>query len=458
MEKQYKIHFLGIGGVSQSALALFFRYRGNFVSGSDICESENTRRLQSVGIPVEIAGVSSFLKDADIVVVSASIGENDKELLLAKSLNKTIVSRAKALAEFAKTFEKIICVSGTHGKTTTTGMIAKIFCDAGKNPTVHVGGSFDFLNGNFLIGGSKYFITEACEYKDGFLNFESDISVVLNVQKDHMDYFKTLENLQNSFRKFANQTKQGGLVVCNADDFSDFCNLHAKVLGVSVCGKGDFCAENINEYEPGKYEFDCVFQNENLGRVRLGVFGLHNVSNALSAICVALNENIDFCVIQQSLLNFRGAKRRFEDCGELFGTKLVLDYAHHPTEIRATIGLAKQVVCGDVFVVFQPHTYSRTKLLLDDFKTCFSLAKEVLVFKTYGAREQPQEGVDHIVLAREIEKNNPKSKAFESYVEMLKYVFPKLKPGDMLLVLGAGDIDGFLTFVKKIYQKTHEKL
>lgn len=457
MEKKYRIHFLGIGGISQSAIALILKSKGHFVTGSDCTKNLQTKKLEEVGISVTIDGVSPFIKDADVIVQSASIHDDDKELMLAKKLGKRVISRAEALGFLSKKYEKVISISGSHGKTTTTGMIAKIFCDANKNPTVHVGGNLPFLNGNVRVGGKEFFITEACEYVNSFLEFESDIAVILNVQKDHLDFFKNFRNIKKSFNQFAKNTKSNGLVVFNFDDPNAHINFEQRNISFSQEGKGIVCAKNIKEYSKGKFEFDCHFLGTNLGKIRLGVFGKHNISNALASICVALQEGIEFSSIQKSLFEFEGAKRRFERFGDLFGTMLVHDYAHHPTEIRATISLAKEVVSGDIFVIFQPHTFSRTKLLLKEFKTCFRGAKEVLLFKTYSARENPEEGIDQNALARELVLSGEKASAFEDYLSMLKHVFPHLKKGDMLLVLGAGDIENFLPFVKEKYEMITSK-
>lgn len=452
MKKYDKVHFLGIGGISQSALALILKSQGVGVSGSDIVESETVTRLRKNGIDITINGVSGALYGSDLVVKTASIPDNDKELLLAKKLNKTIITRAELLGEIAKTYRKVISISGTHGKTTTTGMIAKIFCDAGKNPTVHIGGEFDFMNGNLRVGGQDYFITEACEYVDSFLCLKSDISVILNIQKDHLDYFKNFSNIKKSFKKFAQNTKLGGIVVYNGDDIG-LLGVRANNIAYSISNKGILTAKNIIEYVPGKYSYDCYFLGTLLGRVYLGVYGEHNISNSLSAICVGLNEGIAFDSMARSLFDYCGAKRRFESYGELFGTLLVHDYAHHPAEIVATIRLAKHIAKGDLYVVFQPHTFSRTKLLLKDFKTCFKGAKEVFVYKTYGARETAEQGLGHIGLTKELKNSGVCATAFNNYLSMLKFIFPKLKSGDILLVLGAGDIVNFLSYVKGCYKR-----
>lgn len=452
MKKYDKVHFLGIGGISQSALALILKSQGVYVSGSDIVESETVTRLRKNGIDITINGVSGALYGSDLVVKTASIPDNDKELLLAKKLNKTIITRAELLGEIAKTYRKVISISGTHGKTTTAGMIAKIFCDAGKNPTVHIGGEFDFMNGNLRVGGQDYFITEACEYVDSFLCLKSDISVILNIQKDHLDYFKNFSNIKKSFKKFAQNTKPGGIVVYNGDDIG-LLGVRANNIAYSISNKGILTAKNIIEYVPGKYSYDCYFLGTLLGRVYLGVYGEHNISNSLSAICVGLNEGIAFDSMARSLFDYCGAKRRFESYGELFGTLLVHDYAHHPAEIVATIRLAKHIAKGDLYVVFQPHTFSRTKLLLKDFKTCFKGAKEVFVYKTYGARETAEQGLGHIGLTKELKNSGVCATAFNNYLSMLKFIFPKLKSGDILLVLGAGDIVNFLSYVKGCYKR-----
>lgn len=452
MEKINHIHFLGIGGISQSAIALILKNKGYYITGSDKVKSKETIRLEKAGIPVKIDGISEKIKDADIVVVSAAICKEDRELCLARMLGKTIISRAEALGKLAQTYKKVISISGSHGKTTTTGMVAKIFCDADKNPTVHIGGNLSFIDQNVRIGGDDYFITEACEYVDSFLCLKSDISVILNIQKDHLDYFKNFANINKSFTKFAKNTKENGLVVYNFDDKRTNKKYFEKSISYSANGKGVLSAQNIYEYMPGKFAFDCFFLSHCLGTVKLGVFGKHNISNALASICCGLECGINFQNISKSLYEFNGVKRRFESYGDLFQTNLIHDYAHHPTEIKATISLAKEITNGDVFVVFQPHTYSRTKLLLKDFKTCFKGAKEVLVYKTYSARETEDMGIDEKTLAMELEKSGEKAKSFDSYLEMLKYIFPHLKPFDTLLVLGAGDIEGFLPYVLKKYK------
>lgn len=450
MNKNIKrIHFLGIGGISQSALAIILKAQGYKVSGSDKIESETTQKLEELGIPVCINSISKHLYCANLVVVTGAIKEDDKELILAKKLGLKIVPRAKMLGMITKQYKNVISVAGTHGKTTTTGMISKIFLDAKKNPTIHIGGNMQEIDRNVNVGEKEFFITEACEYQDSFLSLKSDVSVILNVQPDHLDYFKNFDNIKKSFKKFADNTKKNGVVVYNRDDENARLNYKQNVVSYSLDGFGVVSAKNIKEYEKGKYQFSCYVLGNMLFTCKLNVYGKHNVYNALASISVALYYGIDKQIIKKSLESFKGIKRRFEDYGFKNGVKIIHDYAHHPTEIQAIIKTTKGLTKKDVYVVFQPHTYSRTKLLYDEFLNCFKGAKEVLVYKVYSAREKESEGTNEKELARGLSLNGEKSFSFDNYKEMKESILSKVKEGDILLVLGAGDIESFAAYLKK---------
>jgi len=445
MEKIKNIHFLGIGGISQSALAIILKDFGYFVSGSDATNTRTIARLEEVGIPVTIGAVSPYIEKCDLVVVSAAIKDDDIELIKCKTLNKHIISRADALGFVSRKFRNVISVAGSHGKTTTTGMISKIFLEANKNPTIHIGGELNCIKSNVLVGNKDYFITEACEYVDSFLNLKSDVSVILNVQEDHMDYFKTFSNLKKSFTKFANKTKKGGLVVFNADDVNAYLKHSRLAVGFSVEGKGLVNAYNIKEYQKGKYCFNVKMLGLRLGKFKIGAYGKHNVYNALASIIVALYFGINLKDIKRGLYKFTGVKRRFELYGVKKGVMVVHDYAHHPTEIKATLDLAKRVK-RRVHIVFQPHTYSRTKALLDEFAYCFRGAESISVYKTYPAREDKSQGVDQNGLVSHIVKKGDVAYAFENYDKMLEHLTLRMYKGDMLLILGAGDIESFAKY------------
>ena len=435
MNKNIKnIHFLGIGGISQSALAVILKSQGYNVSGSDKVESLTTKKLQTLGIPVSINSVSEFIYNAHLVVVTGAVKEDDKELILAKKLGLNVVSRAKMLGMLAKQYKNVISVAGTHGKTTTTGMISKIFLDAKKNPTIHIGGNMQEINGNVNVGEKEFFITEACEYQDSFLSLKSDVCVILNVQPDHLDYFKSFDNIKKSFKKFANNTKKKGIVVYNRDDENACLNYKQNVVSYALNGFGVVSAKNIKEYEKGKYQFSCHVLGNKMFTCKLNIYGKHNVYNALASISVALYYGIDKQIIKKAIESFKGIKRRFEDYGLINGTKVIHDYAHHPTEIQAIIKTAKSLTKKDVYVVFQPHTYSRTKLLYDEFLNCFNGAKEVLVYKVYSAREKESEGINEKELARGLSLNGQTAFSFDNYEEMKEHILSKVKDGDILLI------------------------
>ncbi len=449
MDRKIKnIHFLGIGGISQSALALILKSKGYFVSGSDRVESEITKKLEKMGIPVCINAVSGYLYSSHLVVASAAIKNDDEEFLLAKNLGVKIISRAKMLGIIAKKYKNVISVAGSHGKTTTTGMISTIFLDAGKKPTIHIGGNMDKIKGNVYVGDEEFFITEACEYMDSFLKLKSDVSVVLNVQPDHLDYFKTFDNVKKSFKKYAENTKKRGVVVYNRDDENACLNYKQNTISYSLNGFGVISAKDIKEYEKGKYQFSCYLLGNKLFTLKLNVYGKHNIENALAAICVGLYYGINVKIIKQALESFSGIKRRFEDYGYVNGVKVIHDYAHHPTEIKAIINTARNLTKNDVYVVFQPHTYSRTKLLYKEFLDCFKGAKETCIYKVYSAREKESEGINEKELARGLSLNGEKAFSFDNYKEMKEHILSKAKENDILLVLGAGDIESFASFIR----------
>lgn len=440
------IHFLGIGGISQSAIALILKSLGHRITGSDAKESHITQNLIKNGIDVEIDGTSRHIYNADMLVVSAAIKEDDRELILAKGLKKSIISRAEALGMLAEEYAHVISVAGSHGKTTTTGMIAKIFMQAKLDPTIHIGGELDFIGGNVRVGGKGFFITEACEYYDSFLQIKSDVSVILNIQKDHLDYFKTFSNINKSFKKFAKNTKQNGIVVYSSDD-KNAIKKYRKSISFSMNNNGVLEARNIQEYDKGKFMFNVYFMGLKLTKIKLSVYGKHNINNALAAIAVALYYGIDFKDIKKALYKFSGVERRFKTYGNFKGAKVIHDYAHHPTEIKASINVAKKLTKGQVFVCFQPHTYSRTKHLLNEFINSFKCSNHTLFFKVYSAREKESDGINHEELAKEVAKVHTNCYAFDNYQNMKKYLEVNVKKKDIILVLGAGDIENFAEFL-----------
>lgn len=449
-----KIHMIGIGGVSMSAIALVLHDAGYTITGSDKNDSDMIKILRDKDIFVFIGSNAELVKNADAVVYTSAINQHDVEFVRAKSLNIPTFERAVFLGMLLEAYNKTICISGTHGKTTTTSMTAAIFIDAGLEPNVQVGGKFKKLNDlNYLIGNSDYFILESCEYVDSFLNFPHQTAVILNIDEDHLDYFSGIDDIKKSFKKFILMLPKDGILIINKDDsncidvLTDiFDELDKKKINTYTFSLSDptstIYAKNIFCNVKGFYSFDITCpKTKNIYEFYLTVPGIHNVYDALASITAAYAHNIDFTIMQKSLNEFCGAKRRFELKKELKGNILVYDdYAHHPTEIKATLAAAKQKNKSRVIAVFQPHTYTRTKELLDDFSTSFFDCDICIITDIYAAREINDGSVSSEDLVKLIKKNNVDAIHISDFKDIVQYLKEILKPGDIVLTIGAGDI------------------
>ena len=449
-----KIHMIGICGVSMSAIALVLKKAGYIVTGSDRNESDMYEILTQNGIDVYIGSNAELVKDAYAVVYTSAINQHDVEFVRAKSLGIPTYERAKFLGLLLKQFEKPICICGTHGKTTTTSMTSAIFIDAGINPNVQVGGKFKKLNDlNYLIGDSEYFILESCEYVDSFLNFPHQTATVLNIDEDHLDYFSGIEEIKNSFKKFILMLPENGILILNQDDKN--CRDVLEEINDEIVAKNinlytfslseptaTIYAKNISCNVKGFYSFE-VKSPKTLESYKfyLTVPGIHNVYDALAAITTAYAHGVNFDVMQKSLNEFCGARRRFEFKNELSGNVLVYDdYAHHPTEIKATLAAAKQKSMSRVISIFQPHTYSRTKELLDDFSTAFTDSDLAIITDIYAAREIDDGSVSSLDLVEKIKNTGTNAIYLKTFNDILDFLKKEIKDGDIILTLGAGDI------------------
>ncbi|ONI37961.1 UDP-N-acetylmuramate--L-alanine ligase [Candidatus Epulonipiscium fishelsonii] len=441
-----KIHFIGIGGISMSGLAEIMYTRGYIVSGSDMNSSTTTAHLENLGIEIFQGHFpSNITSDIDIVVYTAAIQEDNPELIAARSLVKNVLVRSEFLGWFMKTYEFPICVSGTHGKTTTTSMLSEILINAKKNPTITVGGILNSINGNIYIGGSKYFLTEACEYCNSFLDFYPKVGIILNVEEDHMDFFKDLNDIYNSFNQFVKLFPPDGYLVIPNDGINkqlllkDVKNLNIETVGLSE--EANWYAADISYSETAGAAFK-VFHNSALkGIISLKAPGKHNVLNALSACATATFLGIDFDIVANSLGEFTGANQRFEIKGNIHGVTIIDDYAHHPTEISATLNVANNYNHKDLYVIFQPHTYSRTKAFLNEFATSLSSAKNVIITDIYAAREK-NPGDIHSKDIVSIMKNNGANVIYiDDFDEIANYILSNCSSGDMVITMGAGNVN-----------------
>ena len=444
IDKEKPIHFVGIGGTSMSGIAEIVFSMGFQVTGSDANMSTTTERLAKSGIKIINGHHAENVEGSSLVVYTAAIKQDNPELVHAKELGIKCMERAEFLGEITKLYDDTISICGTHGKTTTTSMISLAFLEAGKDPTVQVGAEIRQLNGlNYRVGNSPFFILESCEYVRSFLKFHPKTVVLLNIEEDHLDYYKDLDDIKSAFRDFVSLVPEEGFIVVNSDD-SDCMDVvkeaKGKVVTIGIKNKSaDFYADNIRINDNGFYVFD-VHNRECVFTISLSVPGYHHIYNALSTIATGMSYHIEMEILQKALHEFTGASRRFEYVGQCNGARIFDDYAHHPTEIKATIEAASKMKYHKLWVVFQPHTYSRTKALFDDFIHSFTKADQLVLIDIYAAREPFDETISSKMLADEINKKYNNCIYLPSLEDSEKYLKENLQENDLLLTIGAGTV------------------
>lgn len=444
-DKPSHVHFIGIGGISMSGLAAILLKEGFVVSGSDSHESELTDRLQAAGARIAYQQAADNITDGiDVVVYTAAIHPSNPEYAAAVAKKIPLLTRAQLLGQMMKNYKIPICVSGTHGKTTTTSMAAHILMAADMDPTISVGGILPLIKGNYRIGSNNTFLMEACEYTNSFLSFFPKISIILDIDADHLDFFKDLDDIRHSFRKFAELLPDDGVLIINADDPA--CKmitkgLTCKIITYSMSNKGEYTADLVTYDKRGNASFRALYKGNPIGNFSLQVPGQHNVSNALAAIALARELGIDAATIENGFESFHGTNRRFEYKGKMkCGATVIDDYAHHPTEIKATLHTAERVPHETIWCVFQPHTYTRTKALLPQFAEALSIADHVVLADIYAARELDIYGVSSRDLQAEIQKLGTDCDYFPSFEEIEDFLRANVKDGDLVITMGAGNI------------------
>lgn len=445
IDKTKPVCFVGIGGISMSALAHILKNDGYTVCGSDFKESETTQALCEMGISVSIGHKAENVHGAGLVVYTAAIKEDNPELLEAKRLSIPAIERAQLLGAMMKNYRYPVAVSGTHGKTTTTSMLAHVLCADECDPTILVGGVLPLIGGNLRDGGKEFFVTEACEYCGSFLNFFPLYSIILNIEEDHLDYFKDIDDIIACFKKFVDRLPENGVVIANTDDENVRKALEGTRKRVISYGTendhADYSAKNITFENGGCAEFDVLKNDTFYFRANLKVPGMHNVQNALSVIAVSDLLGVSAENIQRGLASFSGTNRRFEIKGEMGGATVIDDYAHHPTEIKATLSSAKAVANGKkVWCVFQPHTYTRSLALKDDFATAFSDCDNLIVTDIYAAREKDNGLICAEDLVEVINKSSNNAIYIKEFNDVANYFKEHISPGDLVITMGAGDV------------------
>lgn len=441
-DKDKHVHFVGIGGISMSGLATILLDRSFSISGSDRSDSPLLEKLRNMGAEIYIGHAAENVKGADLVVYTAAIADDNPELQEARRLNIPTIDRAEFLGAMMKHFPQSIGVSGTHGKTTTTSMLSLMLLEGGLDPTIMVGGELDAIGGNVRPGSSPYMVAESCEYKASFLKFFPKIGIILNIDADHLDFYKDIDDIYNTFLKFSRNIPEDGLLIGCAEDFRvmDIINqASCKTLTYGI-NKGDFTADNISYDREGHPSFEALHHGRSLGNVHLSVPGEHNMLNALACIACGFYLNLGFQVMASSLYSYSGTHRRFEKKGELNGVTVIDDYAHHPTEMKASIKSALNYPHKKLYCVFQPHTYTRTYSLFKEFTEAFYGLDKLILVDIYAARENDTGLVSSQMLCEAVKEKGVDCQYAGSFEEALSILKDELEPGDVVITMGAGDV------------------
>ncbi len=434
-----RVHLAGIGGVSMCPLAEVLQGMGLCVQGSDMTESETVKHLRTLGIPVSIGHSAENLQSAQLVIRTAAIHDDNPEISGAVTRGIPVYERAQAWGAIMQQYRNALCISGTHGKTTTTSMATHIFMAAQADPTVMIGGTLPMLHSGYRVGHGDTIILESCEYCNSFLNFFPTVAVILNVEADHLDFFKDLTDVERSFHAFADLVPQNGFVIANADDpgaMDAVKGLAHSVFTFSVKDEAADCRADQVAYHDGCGEFDVVIHGKFYAHIALAVAGKHNVSNALAAAAAAYVLGISGKAVEEGLHSFHGAGRRFEYKGSFRGAEVYDDYAHHPGELHALLTTARSMACKRVICAFQPHTYTRTQALFSDFVKELKLADVAVLAEIYAARETNDIGISSSQLAEKI----PGAIYCSTLDQVADTLAQIAQPGDLILTVGAGDI------------------
>ena len=437
------VHFIGIGGISMSGLAEILLTEGYKVSGSDANNSYIIERLKSLGADIYINHNKDNIKNADLIVYTDAISMDNEELLAAQNENIPIVDRATFLGALMKNYTNSIAISGTHGKTTTTSMVATILNRSVLNPTILLGGRLDEIGGNVKLGTREYLLTEACEYKGNILKYFPTMAVVLNMEEDHLDYFKDINHIVDTFADYAKNIQDKGSLIINMDDINAkkvIENTNANIIGFGINTKTDYSAENISFSEKGYPTFMLNINGNTLYPVKLNVMGIHNVYNALASIAITHTLGVPIEVVLDAIEDYKGTHRRLEFKGIIDGIKIIDDYAHHPTEIKASLEALKNSTHEKIWCIFQPHTYTRTKLLLNSFSTAFKNADKVIIPDIYAAREKNTNLIHSTDLVDALVKNGTDAIYISSFESIENYILENAKVGDIVVTMGAGNV------------------
>lgn len=438
------VHFIGIGGISMSGLAEILLNEGFTISGSDAKKSPLTELLEKKGASIFYGQRSTNITDTvTLVVYTAAIHAENPEFLTMQEKKLPNLTRAELLGQIMKNYNTPIAVSGTHGKTTTTSMISQILLSADLDPTLSIGGILKSIAGNIRVGKSQYFVTEACEYTNSFLSFYPRISIILNVEEDHLDFFKDIHEIISSFHEFAKLIPADGTLIINGD-IKGYDNivkdLNCKIITFGANNSFDYYPQEIYYDNKANGHYELHRKGKTTQTIQLSIPGEHNIYNSMASIALADVLNIEEEVYKKALVSFSGTDRRFDYKGTLGGITIIDDYAHHPTEIRATLTAAKNYPHKRIWCVFQPHTYTRTNAFLDDFASALTMADHIILTDIYAAREKNQIGITSKDLQEKILELGTNCSYFSTFDEIEHYLLENCINGDLLITMGAGDV------------------
>lgn len=442
--KNKKLHFIGVGGVSMSALAEYLVSRGFRVSGSDAKKTPRTESLKTKGVEVFYEHRPENVIDADIVIYTDAISMDNEELKTAIRKKLDIADRAEFLGYIMKNFEFSIGVSGTHGKTSTTSMIAEVIYDDESNPTIMLGGNLDKINGNLKIGDNELFLTEACEYKGNIKKYFPSLAIILNIDEDHLDYFDSINHIIATFEEYARNLEKNDFLLVNADDEHSKTmksNTKAKCFTFGIDKVADYSAKNLTFINGGFPKYDLFFGHKKLAEITLNVMGKHNVYNSLAAFAACHIYGIDVGKITSRISQYTGVHRRLEFKGSFNGIDIIDDYAHHPTEIKSSLSAIRNKYANDIYTIFQPHTFTRTRLLLNSFAESFNDADKIIIPDIYAAREKDYGDIHSKMLVEAIVRNGKDAIYLGTFDEVEEYLLANVKPGDCIVTMGAGDVN-----------------
>lgn len=458
--KNGTVHFIGIGGISMSGLAEYLLQKGYTVTGSDVLDSYIIKDLRDKGVKIDIGHKSANVIGADLIIYTSAIvtsGENP-EMMEAKKRNLPLMNRATLMGQIMKEYPDAIGIAGTHGKTTATSMLSLIMTEAQLDPTIFVGGKLDEIGGNVRVGRSSHFLVEACEFSGSFLEMTPYIAVILNIDNDHLDYFKDMEEIYYTFLEFASLVPSRGFVIGCSDDpmvRKLLDEVHQRAISFSIEGQADWVAREIKYNTMGHASFRAVYKGQDMGRFTLNVPGQHNVYNALAAIAAAWASGISLETIKRGISSYKGTHRRFEIKGCVEGVTVIDDYGHHPTEIRATLDAAQNYPHKKLWCVFQPYTYSRTKLLFDEFVGAFHDADEVIITDIMGGREQDIGEIHALDLVNAIQATGQPCRYLPTFEDVVSFLSAHTQNGDLVITTGCGNV--YLA-AEMLVQKMEESL